>query len=59
MFLKGHCLRLEVTSSSFPLWDRNLNTGEHPNRGARMQVARQEILHDADHPSRLRLPVIP
>jgi putative CocE/NonD family hydrolase len=59
VFLKGHCLRLEVTSSSFPLWDRNLNTGEHPNRGARMQVARQEILHDADHPSRLRLPVIP
>jgi len=48
-----------VTSSCFPLWDRNLNTGENPNTGTRMQVAHQQILHDAAHPSHLRLPVIP
>jgi len=50
---------LEVTSSNFPLWDRNLNTGENPNTSTAMQVARQAIWHDATHPSHLVLPVIP
>jgi putative CocE/NonD family hydrolase len=59
VFMRGHCLRLEVTSSCFPLWDRNLNTGEHPNTGTRIQVAHQQILHDPAHRSHLRLPVIP
>lgn len=59
VFLKGHCLRLEVTSSNFPLWDRNLNTGEHPNRSAAMQVAQQAVYHEKLHPSHLILPVIP
>jgi len=59
VFLKGHAIRLEVTSSNFPLWDRNLNTGENPNTSTAMQVARQSIWHDAAHPSHLVLPVIP
>ena len=59
VFLKGHAIRLEVTSSNFPLWDRNLNTGENPNTSTTMQVARQSIWHDATHPSHLVLPVIP
>jgi putative CocE/NonD family hydrolase len=59
VFLKGHRIRLEVTSSNFPLWDRNLNTGEDPNRSSAIQVAHQRILHDPAHPSRLILPVIP
>lgn len=59
VFKRGHCVRLEVTSSCFPLWDRNLNTGEDPNQGTRMEIAHQSILHDAAHPSHLRLPVIP
>lgn len=59
VFLKGHCLRLEVTSSCFPLWDRNLNTGEHPNFSSRLQVAHQEIRHEAAYPSHVLLPVIP
>jgi putative CocE/NonD family hydrolase len=54
-FKRGHRIRLEVTSSSFPRWDRNLNTGESGVRSASMSVARQTILHDADHPSALRL----
>jgi len=59
VFLKGHAIRLEVTSSNFPLWDRNLNTGENPNTSSTMQIARQAIWHDAAHPSHLVLPVIP
>lgn len=59
VFLTGHRIRLEITSSSFPLWDRNLNTGEHPNRSTNMAVARQTVFHDAARPSRLILPVIP
>ena len=59
VFLKGHALRLEITSSNFPLWDRNLNTGDHPNTSSAMQVAQQTIWHDAAHPSQLILPVIP
>jgi hypothetical protein len=59
VFRAGHRIRLEVTSSNFPLWDRNLNTGEHPYRGTRKAVARQTVWHDAERPSRLILPVIP
>ncbi|MEI7435218.1 MAG: CocE/NonD family hydrolase [bacterium] len=59
LFLRGHQLRLDITSSNFPLWDRNLNTGDDPNRSSAMQIARQEIHHTAVHASRLILPVIP
>jgi putative CocE/NonD family hydrolase len=55
----GHCLRLLVTSSDFPRWDRNTNTGERPAAALRTQQARQTILHDRVHPSRLILPVVP
>jgi putative CocE/NonD family hydrolase len=55
----GHCLRLLVTSSDFPRWDRNTNTGERPAAASRTQQARQTILHDRVHPSRLILPVVP
>ena len=54
-FKRGHRIRLEITSSSFPRWDRNLNTGESGVTSARMRAARQTILHDAEHPSVLRL----
>jgi len=59
VFLKGHRIRVQVTSSNFPLWDRNLNTGENPNTSTAMQVAHQEIRHDSRYPSHLVLPVIP
>ena len=59
VFRRGHHIRLQVTSSNFPLWDRNLNTGEDPATGTRMRVARQTILHDAQHPSHVVLPLIP
>ncbi|NPV46562.1 MAG: CocE/NonD family hydrolase [Armatimonadetes bacterium] len=59
VFRRGHRLRLDVTSSCFPLWDRNLNTGEDPATATRMAVARQTIHHDETYPSRITLPVIP
>jgi putative CocE/NonD family hydrolase len=59
VFLKGHSLRLEISSSNFPRFDRNLNTGETA-KFARLSVsAVNEVLHDAQHPSALILPVMP
>jgi len=59
LFRAGHRLRLQVTSSCFPRWDRNLNTGEPGGVGTDMVVARQTILHDPEHPSRIRISIIP
>jgi putative CocE/NonD family hydrolase len=56
VFLRGHRLRVHVTSSSFPRWDRNLNTGDQTD--ARCEVARQRIYHNAEHASYVELPVI-
>jgi predicted acyl esterase len=58
-FMPGHRIRLEISSSNFPRFDRNLNTGEDPTTGTRMDVAKQTIYHSARYPSRLVLPVIP
>ena len=58
VFKKGHMLRLEVSSSNFPRFDRNLNTGEDNARGRRFVSATNTVLHDAEHPSALTLPVI-
>ena len=59
VFRKGHRLRLEVSSSNFPRFDRNLNTGED-NASARKGVsATNSVFHDADHPSALILPIVP
>ena len=53
VFKKGHVLRLEVSSSNFPRFDRNLNTGEENGRATRFVSATNTILHDAEHPSAL------
>lgn len=58
VFLKGHTLRLEVSSSNFPRFDRNLNTGETPGSARNYVSATNTIYHDADHPSVLVLPVV-
>jgi putative CocE/NonD family hydrolase len=59
VFRRGHHIRLDIGSSNFPLWDRNLNTGNDPATDTEMRRARQTIHHDAAHPSHLILPVIP
>jgi putative CocE/NonD family hydrolase len=59
VFLPGHRLRLDVTSSSFPRWDRNPNTGEPIGTSTTLRPARQTLLHDAEHPSYVLLSIIP
>jgi putative CocE/NonD family hydrolase len=59
VFLKGHRIRLEVSSSNFPRFDRNLNTGKSASDSQATLKATNTIVHDASHPSALILPVIP
>src|SRR6266508_584074 len=59
VFLSGHRIRLEVSSSNFPRFDRNLNSGEDLATGTHLQPAVQRILHSVQYPSRLVLPIIP
>jgi uncharacterized protein len=59
VFLVGHKLRLEVSSSNFPRFDRNLNTGEEQARATRMIKATNVIYHDKAHPSALSVPIVP
>ena len=59
VFLPGHRLRLEISSSNFPRFDRNLNTGEDQATGTRTQAAHQTVFHDGRYPSHIVLPVVP
>jgi hypothetical protein len=59
VFLPGHRIRVEISSSKFPRFDRNLNTGEDQATGTRRQPAHQTIFHDARYPSQILLPIIP
>jgi putative CocE/NonD family hydrolase len=59
IFRAGHRLRLEVSSSNFPRFDRNLNTGELAANSAKWATATNTILHDRAHPSALTLPIVP
>ncbi len=56
---KGHRLRLEVSSSAFPKFDRNLNTGGPIGKETEGVVARQIVYHDRLHPSHVIIPVVP
>jgi putative CocE/NonD family hydrolase len=58
VFLKGHALRLEISSSNFPRFDRNLNTAESPESGQQFISATNVIFHDHKHPSALILPIV-
>ncbi|MBC8229302.1 CocE/NonD family hydrolase [bacterium] len=59
VFLKGHSIRVHITSSNFPLWDRNPNTGNEQGMDAEMQIVEQTIYHDGKYPSHIALPIIP
>ncbi|HEY9128019.1 MAG TPA: CocE/NonD family hydrolase [Acidobacteriaceae bacterium] len=59
VFLKGHTIRLEVSSSNFPRFDRNLNTGKNAGASTAMVKAANSIYHDSEHASVLLLPVAP
>jgi putative CocE/NonD family hydrolase len=57
-FLPGHKIRVEISSSNFPRFDRNLNTGEPFGTGTKFIKATQTIYHDKERPSHILLPVI-
>lgn len=59
VFGAGHRIRLDVSSSNFPRFDVNPNTGEPLNANTRWRVATNTVFHDTDHPSRIILPVVP
>ncbi len=59
LFKRGHRIRLEVSSSNFPRFDRNPNTGHDFGSDSELLPAKQTIYHDHAHPSHLLLPVIP
>jgi hypothetical protein len=58
-FLPGHRIRVDLTSSHFPQFDRNPNTGEPFGTGTAVKIARQTVHHSKAHPSHIVLPVIP
>jgi uncharacterized protein len=59
VFKAGHRIRVEISSSDFPKWDRNLNTGHPIGEDADMEVALQKIYHRNQYSSHIVLPVIP
>lgn len=59
VFKRGHKIRVDVSSSNFPRFDVNPNTGESLGNNRRWAVATNTIFHDREHPSHIVLPVIP
>ena len=58
VFKQGHRVRLDISSSNFPRFDINPNTGEALNDNRRWRVASNTVYRDSQHPSRIILPVI-
>jgi putative CocE/NonD family hydrolase len=58
VFRRGHRIRVDVTSSNFPWYERNLNVAEDPSTAVRWNVARNVVHHGPEHLSRLELTVI-
>ncbi len=59
VFKAGHCIRLEISSSNFPRFDRNPNTGGHLATETEMLPAVQTVYHNGTYPSHITLPMIP
>jgi len=59
LFRAGHRIGVQVASSAFPKFDRNLNTGAPLGQTSEMAAAEQRIFHDAERPSAVILPIIP
>jgi hypothetical protein len=58
VFRKGHRIRLDITSSNFPRFDRNMNTGHAFGEDAEGNIASQTVFHDEKYASYVELPVI-
>jgi putative CocE/NonD family hydrolase len=59
VFKAGHRVRLEISSSNFPRFDRNPNTGHELFTDAEMRPALQSVMHERSFASYLSLPVMP
>jgi uncharacterized protein len=59
LFKKGHRLRVEISSSNFPRFDRNTNTGESSAVSKELVTATQQVFHSEKYPSHILLPIIP
>ena len=59
VFLPGHRIRLDITSSNFPQFDRNPNTGEPLGSSSKVRVAQQTVYHGGTRMSHLVIPVVP
>jgi len=59
LFAQGHRIRVDISSSNFPRFDLNPNTGGPLGRERRTAIAHNAIYHDPDHPSHIVLPLIP
>src|SRR5262249_5072837 len=59
VFRRGHRIRLEISSSNFPRFDRNLNTGDRFGEGTKCVPAHQTVFHQTEMPSHVLLPLIP
>jgi hypothetical protein len=59
VFMPGHRIRLEISSSNFPRFDRNPNTGRAAASESDVQPAFQTVFHDAERPSHVTLPLVP
>jgi hypothetical protein len=59
VFKRGHRIRVDISSSNFPRFDVNPNTGEPLNNNRRWAVAENAVYHDPGHPSHILLPIIP
>ena len=58
LFAAGHRIRLDVSSSNFPKFDANPNTGEPEGRALRTRIATNTVYGDAARPSRVSLPIL-
>jgi uncharacterized protein len=58
LFAAGHRIRLDISSSNFPHFDVNPNTGEAEGKARRRQIAINAVHVDAEHPSHIVLPII-
>jgi putative CocE/NonD family hydrolase len=59
VFKKGHCIRVDISSSNYPRFDVNPNTGDPLGDHRRMVLADNTVYHENAHPSQVILPVIP
>jgi putative CocE/NonD family hydrolase len=59
VFKAGHRIRLEISSSNFPRFDRNPNTGNELFTDSEMRPAMQTVMHDRAYPSHITLPIVP